>query len=194
MAKKNLKMPPFPRLEWDKSFWSGEVLLPSWAGFQSRRGAYATVTSGAKSDGRARLTIDPEDEEARTPPLPEQRQAYQLLLDTESNVGNSILEAIFAKYPGMRKSYGYDDDEAAELMPEIERPKQLRKLIGLSEVHVLNVAKVGIAYIGFEFGCTWDSEHGLGVMTHRDRVIKVGGADTSFLAWIAEEDATANGE
>jgi hypothetical protein len=26
-------------------------------------------------------------------------------------------------------------------------------------------------------------------MTHRDRVVQVGGADTSFLTWIAEEDA-----
>jgi hypothetical protein len=66
-------------------------------------------------------------------------------------------------------------------------------LIGLSSVHVLSVAKDGIAYIGFEFGCTWDGEHGLGVMTHRDRVIEVGGADTSFLAWIAEQDAEPAG-
>jgi hypothetical protein len=59
-------------------------------------------------------------------------------------------------------------------------------LIGLSNVHILSVARDGI---GLQFGCTWDEEHGLGVMTHRDRVVQVGGADTSFLTWIAEEDA-----
>ena len=46
-----------------------------------------------------------------------------------------------------------------------------------------------IAYIGFELGCVWDEEHGLGVMTHRDRVVDVGGADTAFTEWIAENDA-----
>jgi hypothetical protein len=164
-------------------------VLPSWAGFQSRRGAYNSVSSRAESDGSARLTVTPEDDEARTLPLPEQVQAFRLLLDNERVVADSILRAIFAEYPGLRDSYCYDDEEAAELMPEIERAEQLRTLIGLSNVHVLNVAKNGVAYIGFEFGCTWDSEDGLGVMTHRDRVVEVGNADTSFLAWIAERDA-----
>ena len=43
--------------------------------------------------------------------------------------------------------------------------------------------------MGFKFGCTWDDEHGLGVMTHRGHVVEVGGADTAFLEWIAEADA-----
>jgi hypothetical protein len=189
MAKQMLNVPPFPPLDWDDYFWTGKVVLLSWAGFQSRGGAYGAVSSRAKSDGNARLTVTPVNDEERTPPVHAQIRAYQLLLDNEPKVHDSVLLAIFAKYPGMRDSYGYDDEEAAELMPEIERAEQLRMLIGLSNVHVLNVAKDGIAYIGFEFGCTWDGEHGLGVMTHRDRVIEVGGADTSFLAWIAEEDA-----
>jgi hypothetical protein len=84
---------------------------------------------------------------------------------------------------------GYDDDELAEVMPEIERAEDLRKLMGLSSIHVLNAAKDETAYIGFEFGCTWDCEHGLGVMTHRTRVVEIGGADSSFLAWIAKRDA-----
>lgn len=34
----------------------------------------------------------------------------------------------------------------------------------------------------------WDIEHYFGVMMLYDRVVKLGGADTSFLTWIAEED------
>jgi hypothetical protein len=193
MAKQTLDVPPFPPLQWDDCFWTGEVVLPSWAGFQSRRGAYGSVSSRAKADGSARLTVTPENDDARTPPLPEQVRAFRLLLDHELALGDSALRAIFARYPGMLDAYGYDDEEAAELMPEIEQAEQLRTLIGPSNVHVLSVAKDGIAYIGFEFGCTWDGEHGLGVMTHRDRVVEVGGADTSFLAWVAERDAKRNG-
>jgi hypothetical protein len=187
--KKTIDVPPFPPLQWGDYFWSGEVVLPSWAGFQSRRGAYGSVSSRLESDGSARLTVSPENYDAPSPPLPEQVQAFRFLLENERAVANSVLRAIFAEYPALRDSYGYDDEEATELMPEMERAEQLQPLIGLSNVHVLNVAKDGIAYIGFEFGCAWDDEHGLGVMTHRDRVIEVGGADTSFLAWIAERDA-----
>lgn len=34
----------------------------------------------------------------------------------------------------------------------------------------------------------WDIEHYFGVMMLYDRVVKLGGADTSFLTSIAEED------
>lgn len=189
MPTESFNAPPFPPLQWDKYFWAGEVILPTWAGFQSRRGNYASVSSHAKSDGRVRLTVTPENDEEKTPPLMEQIRAFQLLLENERAVGESVLMAIFAEYPRLCDMYGYDDDEAAELMPKIKRADQLRTLIGLSNVHLLNVAKDGISYIGFEFGCTWDDEHGLGVMTYRNRVVEVGGADTSFLAWIAEADA-----
>jgi hypothetical protein len=193
MTKPTRNVSPFPPLRWDDYFWSGEVVLPSWAGFQSRRGGYGAVNSRAASDGSARLTVTPERDDARTPPRAEQVRAFQLLLDNERDVAGSVLRAIFTAYPGLRDHYGYDDEEAAELTPEVERAEQLRTLIGLSHVHILNVAKDGIMYIGFEFGCTWDDEHGLGVMTHRDRVVEVGGADTSFLEWIAERDAESDG-
>lgn len=53
-------------------------------------------------------------------------------------------------------------------------PTDLAKVMGLHDVHVLATAKDGFAYIGFEFGCNWDDEHGFGVMTHTDRVVAVG--------------------
>jgi hypothetical protein len=192
MSKHTLNLPPFPPLEWDQFFWAGDVVLRSWAGFQSRRGAYGSVSSRDESDGSARLTITPEKDDAPTPPLPEQVRAFQFLLGNEHSLSISVLAAIFSEYPTLRNSYDYDEEEAVELMPEIERAEQLRSLIGLSNIHVLSVAKDGVAYLGFEFGCTWDNEHGLGVMTHRDRVVEVGGADTSFLAWIAERDAKSH--
>lgn len=45
-----------------------------------------------------------------------------------------------------------------------------------------------MAYVGYEFRCTWDEEHGMGVMTHKNRVVAIGGADVSILEWIAESD------
>ena len=77
--------------------------------------------------------------------------------------------------------------------PDLAHSRVTRAMLsaaqGLSNVHVLRVARDGIAYVGFEFGCAWEEEHGLGVMMHRDRVVAAGGADVSFLEWIAEEDA-----
>ncbi len=46
----------------------------------------------------------------------------------------------------------------------------------------------GEAYVGYQFACGWDDEHELGVMTHRGRVVSIGGGDTAFLSWIAKRD------
>jgi hypothetical protein len=43
-----------------------------------------------------------------------------------------------------------------------------------------------MSYVGLEFGCSWDKEHGFGVMLHGSRVFDIGSADTSF-AWQPKE-------
>lgn len=183
----HLTADPFPPLKWDKYCWTGSIILISWSGFQSRLGPHGTVSSALSSDGSVQLNVATTDDK-QAAPSPEQAEAVRHLLAHESTVRDAVLAAILRDYSGMRESYGYDDDEAEELMPEVSEEGQFRDLLGLSNVHVLTVANEGTAYIGFEFGCTWDTEHGLGVMTHRGRVVDVGGADTSFLDWIAERD------
>ena len=50
----------------------------------------------------------------------------------------------------------------------------------------------GIAYYGVQFICTWDQEHNLGVMLHKNRIVEIGTEDMAFLSWIAEEDCEKN--
>jgi hypothetical protein len=189
MADETLNRPPFPPLTWDGYFWTGEVTLPSWAGFQTRRGPYASVSADKPSDGTARLTVTPLDDDARTRPTPEQAAAFQHLIANEAAVAAAVGQALVDYYPGEKEAYLDDFDEGeAEELPDVTEPSGLRSLIGLSSVHVLAVARDGAAYIGFEFGCVWDGEHGAGVMTHRGRVVATGQADVSFLAWVARRD------
>ncbi len=186
MAVGTLDDPPFPPLKWDGYSWTGEVTLPSWAGFQTRRGPYASVSAADSSDGTARLTVAPLDDEARTLPTPEQATAFRHLLDNEAAVAAAVRRALLEYYPGEREAYldGYDLEESEEV-PEITEVAGLRPLVGLSSVHVLSVVRDGAACIGFEFGCVWDAEHGAGVMTHLGRVIATGQADCSFVEWVA---------
>ncbi len=172
---RTIDIPPFPPLTWNRYSWSGEVRLPSWVGFQSRRGAYASVSDPAASDGTAGLTVEGD---AESLPTPEQAAAFRYLLEHESAVAAAVLRAIFEYYPAERE---------AKDVPEIADPAGLRALVGLSAVHVTWVVQDGAACIGFEFGCAWDAEHGAGVMTHLGWVIATGQADSSFVAWIARE-------
>jgi hypothetical protein len=180
---KAIDVPPFPPLTWDNYSWAGEVRLPSWAGFQSRRGPYASVNDVRPSDGTARLTVDAE---AKARPTPEQVAAFRHLLDNEAAVAEAVKLALLDYYPGEREAYldAYDLEESDEV-PEVMDLAGLRSLVGLGSVHVLSLARDGLACIGFEFGCVWDGEHGAGVMTHRGRVIATGQADCSFVEGMA---------
>lgn len=178
-----IDVPPFPLLTWGGYCWTGEVRLRSWSGFQSRRGAYASVSDQRPSDGTARLTVEGE---AKARPTPEQVAAFRHLLDNEAAVAEAIGRALLDYYPGEREAYldAYDLEESDDV-PEVVDLAGLRSLVGLSSVHVLSLARDGIACIGFEFGCAWDGEHGAGVMTHRGRRIATGQADCSFVEWMA---------
>jgi hypothetical protein len=179
VPQKTLNYPPFPPLKWEHFFWVGNVTLPSWAGFQARRGAYGSLSSRKPSDGTARLSIAPLDSKARSHPMPEQVAAFQHLLENEATVANAVMGALVDYCPG--EAYDGDDEE----LMNVSNPADLRPLIGLSSAHVLNVVHDGMACIGFEFGCVWDEEHGAGVMTHSGRVIAAGQAACSFEEWIA---------
>ncbi len=194
MADEILDEAPFPPLRWDGEVftWCGEVRLPSWAGFQDRSGPYASIGARRPSDGIASLFViapDDESEDERTPPSSEQAAAFRYLMANETAVAAAVGRAIVEYYPEARRRHleNLYSDKSTPL-PDVADPGGLRPLLGLSCVHVLTVAHDGSAYIGFEFGCAWDDEHGLGVMTHRGRVINTGQADFAFTEWVAEED------
>jgi hypothetical protein len=169
--------------------------LCSWRGFQSRLGAYAASSSIKESDGTARLSVPPPAGVAERPPLAEQADAFRYLLEHEEAIRDALVAAIFEEYPVIRArllGQGFINEVD---MPALQRPEQLKSHIGLSTVHVLPIVKDDAAYIGFEFGCTWDEEHGLGVMTHQGRLVelphlgisKVNGGDLASEEWMAEE-------
>lgn len=180
------RFPPFPPLTWDGDFWTGKVKLPSWRGFQNRQGPYTSARTSRRSTGLTAVYVVPKDDEERVPPTVEQGKAFQFLVDHEPKIQAAVVAAIFQRYPEIRESYG--DDDGPE-MPLLTHPQQLQSMIGLGTVHVLNVKYANAAYVGFELGCNWDEEHGLGVLTHKQRIVALGEADTAFDEETAESDA-----
>jgi hypothetical protein len=179
--------------------WTARTLFDSWAGFQSRLGAYASTSSNTAGDGTVRLSVVAA--EGAAGPAPEQAAAFEYLLANQDAVRDTLVAAIVEEYLLLRDNVLAGGIVDAAEMPELTSPDDLKARVGLAVVHILQTAKDGVAYTGFEFGCTWDDEHGLGVMTHRDRVVefpengvgKVNGADLASEEWLAEEDAKMGG-
>lgn len=169
----------------DGPFWTTEAQLPSWAGYQTRNGPYGSISSDIPSNGVVTIYAPDRNE---SPPTEQDRASVQWLLDHEAAVASAILERLLAEYPRLQRLYDYERPDREALMPDVSSSKDFRQLIGLQNVHVLQLLKDGIPYVGYEFGCTWDEEHGLGVLLHGTRVVEVGDAQTSFTLWIAEQD------
>jgi hypothetical protein len=99
----------------------------------------------------------------------------------------SLLDALLAEYPAIVEQYS--DFVEPDQLPPVNSIEDFRAIIGLTTVHLHAVERLGLPYVGFELGCSWDDEHGLGVLMHGTRVVEIGGADTAFVAWVAEQDA-----
>lgn len=165
-----LNTPPFPRLRRREFRWEGRTELESLS-------EIALSWEGAKGPSVA-LDVD----DSSRVPSPEQAAAFQHLIDNERAVVGAALAAILRYCMQHRDELlsGYDEEDSVGLLPEGHDVRDLISRIGEPAMHVLENHKDGIAYLGFCFECVWDVEHGVGVMTHKGRVIDVGMADHGF--------------
>lgn len=170
----------------DEFFWKTTVMLPTWRGFQSRRGPYGAKNGESTSDGTVDVVFAPEGRD-EAPLRDSEIEFVRWAVEHESQMQRALLDALLECYPTMQGQYDEFVDPGD--MPDVECPGDFRNLIGLHTINVHPIQKDGAPYVGFELGCTWDDEHGLGVLMHGTRVVEIGGADTAILLWIAERDA-----
>lgn len=167
-----IQAPPFGKLRWNDYFWEGKAILPAFAPFQQ----YSSVKKPGK--GTLGLSVKTKGDEP-VPLTPEQLTALAQLKSRAKALGEAALKAIYKKYPQWRETYDPDSDDTIE-MPVLKSAEGLRKLIRIHTVHLWTTAKGGESYVGLEISCSWDGEHGLGVLTHKGKVTDIGGADTAF--------------
>lgn len=122
------------------------------------------------------LFDDDEEEELRE----EHENGIDYLQNNQKEILESILTALLKVYPEWQQKYSYSAEDKADFMPNITEIKGFAYLISPTTVYITSVFKDGLPYIGFLFSCSWDGEHGLGVMTHKDKIVEIGGADTAF--------------
>ena len=144
--------------------------------------------------GESRLAIGPIDlvfapEGRGEGPLTDEE--LMLLNTAYSSMTRTIetaVEGILGQYVDLQGQYGYSPEEQAEYMPDVGTVDDLYELLTLLRLNV-QCLLVDDPYIGVEFDCRWDPEHGAGVLVQGTRVVEVGGGDTAVLLWIAKRDA-----
>ena len=156
-------------------------ILTSLERFSKRDGAYGSRNSEELSDGTIKthtigVSVDYVHLLSQA-----QYESIQYLTKNSEIVRDSLLTSLLKDYPNTKEIY-------EDLMPEIRSIEDYKEHIGLSFLHLMDSEKDGFAYYGFELGCSWDDEHGVGVMMYKDRVIAVGLAEESFNHWTTYDD------
>ncbi len=171
----------------EEFWWGAELRLWSWEGYQSRHGAYGSIDKSGPSDGTVTLIFAPEGRGLE--PLSDQElQLISWFEQNEPMVSDAVKAAIIdwcSPHSADRAArFDFGDD-----FPDIRTDQDLKENVGLFAVNIHQMGLGGVPYVGYEFGCEWDAEHGLGVLMHGTRVVEVGFADTAILLWKAEMDA-----
>ncbi|MEO1053998.1 MAG: hypothetical protein AAFX87_25395 [Bacteroidota bacterium] len=163
--------------------WTYEINLPSFAGLQSRKGAYTSRDQVAPSDGTINLEI--EDDLSENPdPYPEQMATVEYILNNHQQIYNQIISRTLEEMPEIKEIYGLDNESAYQNLNE----EKIKSLIGVSYIWIRLPEKDGFAYFDVIGGSNWDEEHGLNILMHKDRVVSYGIIDGSSY-WDAVEDS-----
>jgi hypothetical protein len=178
MPKPALAKLPIPYLTHrDDTAWEGAVILTEWADLRIQPG----FGLGQTARGSARLFVKAPKKQAA--PSDEQIQTYRWLLGNQAQVRDAVLKALLPYYKDERAGISLGDpDLEARLMPPVRKVAELqsKELLQLTGVYLHGEARDGLCLVGFELACTWDNEHNVGVLTHRDEVLEVGQSDIAF--------------
>lgn len=176
-----LVLPPFGELRWSKyEWWEGQARSTGWIGFCSAYGPYnGDLEPEVPSNGDVDLIVAPPDPKHDRTPSEAQRSAFRFQIERGAEVAKAILAALPRYYEEQRETWGLRPRE----MPDHKDPEDFRHLIGLNSMTIHPFLKDGMAYVGLEFACEWDPEHGFGVMVHGSQIVGMGDWDA------ASEDA-----
>lgn len=187
MASK--KLPTFPKFTWDEYYWVTSAKLPAWKGFQRREKPRQAVADAGKSDGVIKIVFAPDDRDDE--PLSKgENGLVRWVVDHQAAIHDAMLKALFEAYPAMREKLlddGLGEEETAKVMPVLDSPTQLKGLVEVVTIHVHQIEQDGKPFFGVEMECTWEQEHGVGVLLHGAKPLEVGGADTAFYLWMAKK-------
>jgi hypothetical protein len=153
-----LELPPFPPLMWDGLYWRTSIAVP-W---------YVTAET-PQLIVRPDYSRSAEVTEARSAPRPTSVQAsgFQFVFDPETPLKQSLLMQFQTYVPELAEA---DRD-------------RVQTFFALATVLIFHPFLDDISYTGFVFNCLhWEYgyEHGVGIVTHKERVVHFGMAEEAM--------------
>lgn len=116
----------------------------------------------------------------RQKPTVQDTLAY--LREHQAELHTPLMAAVKAEYQkAWQDRDAFDPDFVDEILPPIHSDNDLARLIQPLTINIFLAEKAGLHFVGFEFTCSWDEEHGLGILMHQNKVARHGGADVALV-------------
>jgi Domain of unknown function (DUF6985)/Leucine Rich repeat len=193
----------FGRIKWDKEMarWTGQVKVDFFSSYDKAAEGEAEKLGLNVWWGPAERRHDKGEFElwllgsGRSGPSTRQEEVFLSFLDNRDEICGRVADAIYDFYraswgsmrgvakPGAEKVY-YDE----VLIPELSDRDGLKNVIMLNGVTVIDFPEDDVAVVGFRFECTWDIEHGLGVLVRGGKVVKIADSEITWnVDWCPKE-------
>lgn len=161
--------------------YQGLLSLDSWKDFQSRQFFSGLKETNPISDCVVKVRVEGKQvDDVKTTTLA-QVNAIQFLINHSDKIRAALLIGLLDELSNLKEVYD-------NLTPNISGIEDIKKVIGLSYLHVMSSDKDDFAYVGFELDCEWNEEHGIGVIMHKDRIVKIGQAEITHDSWATYVD------
>jgi hypothetical protein len=190
----------FGPIEYSSDQWEGEVRVPFFAAYDHAPSFFDNLPDWKLKlikEGRFDLVVQ---DEAGEGPSPSQKRAFTHFQENQDAICAEVVAAIFPYYQKEYESrelttLGVSQAELEKLFPAIVGVEGLKTLIRFRTFYVLEgIGQWDIggtkpetwvkldhwALLGFAFSCIWDSEHGLGVVYHKNKVVGVGDSSVTW--------------
>lgn len=162
MGSSKPRMSGMPALKLDRAtnWWTAKDEIASFANYQTLFSSKRNLSRKSRTASLDVAFITPADSQPWPHPASSQLNAYLFFKAHERHVAATAIDALLAH----AKTCGY---------PKLKTLDELQQLVDIQALHVLPAAKDRIAYVRLGFFSVWDTEHGVDVLLHRDRVVSV---------------------
>lgn len=172
----------------------GFIELKSWTGYFLYDDSYKLKEHKVVTNGRIDLWIEHDIATDGSLYIPqEQVNSYFYLVEHQERMKHSILEELKKQFPRLLSveyaSWDHEDPgipRLSDLTPGFD----FKNYIGPESINIGEDVRDGQSYVTWRFRCTWDPEHGLEVITHKDRIIDI--APDSDIWKIYKDNGTYN--
>ena len=176
----------------DPPEWSGLVRIPFFADYDASAEEEPDRPRGNRLLGGLFTSPQPRDEfdlklRGAATPSADQEAAFRAFQQEAELLCGRVADAVYDLYRGMWADLRrptppgqVPDPDEERLFPELTDRDGLKRLIRFEGLSLSHVPGCDQAVLGFCFHCTWDAEHGLGVLVHQGEILEIGENDLTW--------------